>query len=447
MIIVKKDFLAERICTEFLLIMGLVGDYVGHNRAWKSILLLLTVVLIVKKRKYRDELTEVFIKSIPFWLALMIGIFSIAFSINNQYLFSNIKKWFTVAWIVFFIDMLNSNEELEFGSVLQSHFFILNFFWIANLIVLAIQCTGNGFMIKEEWLISNSFYIDQCAGLFGNSGTHRLSFFSIFMMVYNLWIAQETSGRIKRIIIYVFTLGTQIWMLYLSIFNDNKTLFALTPIFLFLFYFFQASGGRKRIKDFLMKAIRFFRILIPVGVCIAVFFIYFPEAFEFVEEKVIQSALRLVSQGSTGSAGSIERLTIATDALKGGYGLLFGDGLGAADLSESISGHYRGYQHFSMSSVGSLVTLGGIWLYLSVCLFYTSVFVKFQNHKGKMWMNWMLCLGVLVGMTIYTMIFENMTSMLWLCLTFVIYGKGRGDKKGQRSIVANGLPQEEKEGI
>lgn len=58
--------------------------------------------------------------------------------------------------------------------------------WIVNLFVLGLQVAGTGFMIKASWMAANSFYADNCTGLFGGSSTHVVMLFTIFITIYNL---------------------------------------------------------------------------------------------------------------------------------------------------------------------------------------------------------------------------------------------------------------------
>lgn len=414
----RQGLFLEVTCIEYILIMGLLYGYVGYNRIWLCLLLVLLSFLLMSKKRYRTELFCLFPKNIYCWLIVLLGCISVLLSSNNQYLFYNIKKLAEGIVIVCIIDLLSSNEDINIWGVLKSNFWVLNFFWIVNLIVTAIQCTGNGFLIKAKWLAANSLYKDHCAGLFGANGTHKLSFFVVFMLVYNLHIAEEVNEKSKKRVIYTYTLITMLWMLYLSTLNDNKTLFALIPAFFITFYVFRANSGRT-VKEMLQKLTGFMKILVPIIVIMTVFLIYSPDVLRFIQEKVFQSALRLVTQGRQGRRGSIERITIAIDALKRGKGLLFGDGLGAAAFSEELSGNYQGYIHFSMSSIGSLTTLGGIGFFLAICMFYKDAFVGFLNHSRKSWVCNLVCFAMILGLTTYTPFFETVISVLWICLAFL----------------------------
>lgn len=419
----RKKFLWELLALEYIICMGLLRSYVGYNNIWRIQLIVIFLALFLSKEVYRKILLDFYLVPPFLGIVIFIGVISIMLSSNNHYLFQNIAKWAEVQFILCLVVMLASNEKFNIRKVMIDNFYFLNFFWIINLVVLAIQCTGTGFMIKKEWLELNGFYLDHCSGLFGGSGTHKLNFFAIFMMTYNLYAADGAKTKFRKRTIYIFTFFMQFWMLYLSSKNDNKTVFFLIPIFLIAYYALQNMEKINDIKEALLKSGKIIGIFIVVIIITVVILSNVAEIKDYFNETVLQAAIKLATQGKKGSSGSIERITIATDALSQSRGWLFGDGLGAAALSEGISGHYRGYIHFSMSSIGTLITLGGVWFYILYCLIFTKAFSIFLNNKKRFILCDLTCFILLVGLSVYTPIFETVVNMLWLSLIFVMCGK------------------------
>lgn len=78
--------------------------------------------------------------------------------------------------------------------------------WIVNLFVLGLQVAGTGFMIKASWMAANSFYADNCTGLFGGSSTHVVMLFTIFITIYNLecGVNRFRGGWKKKIFVPMF---------------------------------------------------------------------------------------------------------------------------------------------------------------------------------------------------------------------------------------------------
>lgn len=417
---VKSDYILESLFVFYLLIMGLLSGYFGRNAFWLGGLLCFIVFLWINKAKYRHAVGAALFSNASFYLIVILGCVSIVLGSSNQYLAYNLKWWLQVLLVLLGIVILDSNSKYDFRSILKSYFYLLNFFWIANLIIVSIQCTGNGFMIKNEWLLANSYYKDHCSGFFGSGGTHKLSLFTTFMLIYNLSFAREISSGYRRKCMYIYIFTTNLWMLYISTLNDNKTLFALIPIYLVSYYIIHATNETV-IKN-LNKLVKLFPLVIVLVVGVIIILETVPTLASYIQDHIVGSALTFVTLGKGGSRGSIERITIATDALRSGYGWLLGKGLGIAAVSESISGNYLGYRHFSMSSIGTMTTLGGIWFYLSVCLFYTHFFYRFIKLQKKSIARRFLCLLIIIGLAIYTPIFEAPISMLWTCLTFAVLG-------------------------
>ena len=417
---IKKSYFLESVFVLFLLLFGLLSGYYSIGVFWFGGLLLFIVLLMINKSKYRRELFDSLLFNPFFYAVFILGCVSIVFGSGNQYLAYNLECWLKVLLVLLGIIILDSNSKYDFRSVLKSYFYLLNFFWIANLIIVSIQCTGNGFMIKQEWLANNHLYVDHCSGLFGPSGTHRLSIFAVFMLIYNLDFTREMPLSNRRTCMYIYIFVTNMWMLYISTLNDNKTLFALIPAYLLSYYIIHATN------ETVMKNLKRIVKLIPAVILLAVVVIIVletvPTLASYIQDYIIGSALNFATLGRSGSRGSIERITIATDALKSGYGWLFGKGLGAAAVSERLSGNYLGYRHFSMSSMGTMTTLGGIWFYISVCSFYTHFFYRFIKLQKKSFARWLLCFLILMGLTMYTPIFDAPVNILWTCLTFAVIG-------------------------
>ncbi len=417
---IKKNYFLESVFVFYLLMMGLLSGYFSRDALWFGGLLFFIVLLLINKSKYRQELLESLFFNPCFYAVFALGCLSIIFGSGNQYLVSNLIRWLKPLIVLLSIIILDSNSKYDFRSALKSYFYLLNFFWIVNLIIVSIQCTGNGFMIKQEWLASNWYYPDHCAGLFGANSTPKLSLFTVFMSIYNLDFAKEISSSYRRKCMYIYIFVTDMWMLYISTLNDNKTLFVLLPVYLLAYYIIHATN-ETIVKNF-YKFAKSAPVILLIAFALIIIINHIATMTSFIQDYVIESVARLVTFGNVGTTGSIERVTIATDAIKAGYGLLLGKGLGAASVSEYLSGDYLGYKHFGMSSLGNMTTLGGIWFYLSVCLFYTHFFYRFIKLQKKSFARWLICLLITIGLTMYTTIFFTFICMLWTCLTFVVIG-------------------------
>ena len=92
-------------------------------------------------------------------------------------------------------------------------------------------------MIKASWMAANSFYADNCTGLFGGSSTHVVMLFTIFITIYNLECGvNRFRGGWKKKDFCAYVFGTLGLMLLFSTLNDNTAMFIFVPIFLIWYY-------------------------------------------------------------------------------------------------------------------------------------------------------------------------------------------------------------------
>ena len=86
-------------------------------------------------------------------------------------------------------------------------------------------------------MAANSFYADNCTGLFGGSSTHVVMLFTIFITIYNLECGvNRFRGGWKKKIFCAYVFGTLGLMLLFSTLNDNTAMFIFVPIFLIWYY-------------------------------------------------------------------------------------------------------------------------------------------------------------------------------------------------------------------
>jgi len=301
--------------------------------------------------------------------------------------------------------------EYNIKQILLSYAGIINIIWIVNLIVLCIQLNGTGFLIKDSWLKINSYYLDQCCGLFGNSGTHELAFFSIFVFVYNMCYASNCNKR-KQSFFICYTIFTCLMMYILSTLNDNKAFLFLFPIVVVLYIFLKVSWGEKnylsRVKKILLVA--------TVTFIISLILIQIPMINDKVNSVLI-SISKIINVDYTSAIGGSERLAIFIYALMHGNGWSTGVGLGAYSWTQ---GKVAYFSYFGLSSIGACTLLGGIWFYILMSLLHKEVACCFRSsikisRIGNIGI-WVL----IIVASIYSNIFTSLTSTIWILLSFVI---------------------------
>lgn len=414
---IKKSDAFETIMMEYLLILGMFSRWVELSRIWRLGLLLMLVVLMTKK-KFTREVGK-FLISIWFITPVALFVLSGLLGDSREYLFFNLNR---ISWpliIATSIEVIAITKPNVIYDVLDKNFYFLNLFWIVNIIVLAIQCSGIPLFIRSSWLELNSFYKDQCCGLFGNSGTHELSAFSIFMIMYDLYQGYYRSKGLKKYVLIGFAFLTALITLVLSTQNDNMAFLFILPTFILLFYLQKAQWSGKKIGK---KILRMMKYIIPI-IILTIIILQIPAISAFVDEKVIGRIERMIHYSLTGVLGSNVRVAALVYSLTDGRGWTVGYGVGAWPFAEGATQElFHGFSNFGLNSMSTFFMLGGIWLYIaSVLLFARYLYMaSYRTKKTQCYI--FVCIGIVVLFTFYTVLFNSLQSMLWLMMTFVIFG-------------------------
>lgn len=410
---IRKRTLEAVLILFFISIYGLFSRYIGYTGLWNNIMILIVVYVLVTNN-YKVVREWISSKAIVVSSVLSISflIMSVFFTSSNSVLIENLQLILYPALMCFLIWHYNQSDGIT--SFFNNMFVFFNLMWLINLFVLSRQVSGTGFMIKDEWFAINNFYPDQCAGLFGNSGTHELGMFSIFILVYNFYYANYKSRNRKLILIYTFF--SEMLMLIFSTYNENMALFILLPLFGFIYILLKNDWINHNIFNKIVGYgkyifIAFFLIVIA-GLL--------PGIGEYIQSELFNRISNIFLFDVSLANGSNERLAIPMYALINGFGWMFGSGFGSWGIH---LGGFLNFNHFGLNSAGSFIALGGIWFYISYCSLYASTLkeICYRNvAKGNLWF---VSMVVIVGLSVYTTIFTSAVSVVWLALTFSIFGE------------------------
>lgn len=416
---IRKKNLFLLCLLEYILFLGLFSRYVEYTNIWNYLLLMFFLISMLIENKCRNAL----LRNKPVIISLLCSVcfmvLSIIFGTSNEFLQDNFFTLFYPLLICIIIIFIVGAKRDVISDFFLKNFYLINLLWIINLFVLSRQVTGSGFMIKSEWLTLNNFYTDQCCGLFGNSGTHELGMFSIFVMVYNLFYCDfKEKNRTKRRIILFSTLFTQGLMLYYSIYNENLALFLLIPMFAVIYILLKIEWINHSLINKISKYGKY--VLLIVVVLFVIFNI--STLGSYINEVLNTRIMKIVAFDVTTTQGSNERLAIPYYGLINGWGWKFGKGFGAWRLHK---GGYLAFSHFGLSSIGSFINLGGIWFYLSYCFLFAFSLRSICNREKKSKIMLTVCFIVILFLSIYTIIFTSIVSVIWLMLLFAVLGEMR----------------------
>ncbi len=405
----NKENKIEKLMLNYLLIMGLIGRYIEYSFLWNFGFLMLFLLIFLLSSDFRHSFFSG--RKILLFMMLFFLLFMNA-TLNDfgDYFFSNLFQIIKVVLLGTTIVSIASEDNLVFEEFINKKIVLLNVFWILNIISLFLQEMGTGFLIKQSWIESNPYLIDHWCGLFGNSGTHVLAIFSIFIFWVDLYYLRLPVCKNRRLIRAYLFITTSL-MFLLSITNDNKSLFIL--FFIFLIYYILCKIFVKK-NNIVIKFVKILSYTLLIFIVLSLL-IKIP-AVNNLYYNLSKTINSLISFNSN-AYGSSERLLIFVNSLQNGFGWGFGKGFGAWSLD---SPNYLGFTHFGISSIGTIVTLCGIWFYSILVLFWASVFSSIRISKNRKLIINLLNIIILVVMSIYTTIFTDSYLIIWCSLLFCV---------------------------
>ena len=408
----NSKFILETITFQFILLYAMFARILEITEIGNKVMVVLLGLCIVKHLNQAERLLVTRWKNVAILIA--IGLLMIANVLvigQNGYLVSNVLIIAYSSIFALSINYLTTIMGDELTKLLDRNFWLINLFWVANLVVLFLQIQGTGFLIRSEWLAINPYYPDHCSGLFGNSGTHELAFFSTFWFIYNWTYAYGKKNSQTPKVILVYTVLTMGVMLLFSLKNDNKAFYALLFVIGGLYYLLAQLWRYGKWRRILGR-------LIAICICAGFAFIVLLRIPEFRQaiHKYASQVISILKVDYQVANGGNERLAIFKYALKHGGGWGLGSGLG---LYSVVQNKAEVFNHFSINSMGAMTFLGGVWYYLGHCWLFGICFAQNINKPYKK--IWMTLVGVViyVGLSLYSNIFSTGVSMVWIAMMSV----------------------------
>lgn len=420
---IKRNPLPEELYLQFMLLLGLFFGYFEVTAFWNVGVILLTGWLLIASKRIQSAVRQNGMTALLLFCLACFIVLNIIYMGTGAYLSYNliqIVRPIVILCGIFYISQENNDIIYDF---LSGNFGLLNLMWIVNLFVLGMQVAGTGFMIKASWMAANSFYVDNCTGLFGGSSTHVVMLFTIFITIYNLEFGiNRFSVGWKRKAFFTYIFGTLGLMLLFSTLNDNTAMFVFVPIFLVWYYL-----HKLKIVDtaFFYKI---FDILKYVVLAILLLFIlqFIPGVSDFINTTVMDKINGVINFEDTNGLGSVERLAIASDALNRGFGWKLGQGLGAWNI---MGGRYAGFLHFGLSSVGSFIYLMGIWGYLIITVLYA--YFMSHMHSESVKLSFIITFAMVNLLCFYTMFLTATHAIVWSIFIFLMLNSVGMENYGQ----------------
>lgn len=333
-----------------------------------SILLIGTILsykFFYKKEKIKiNKLT-----TLLFFLFIIYILINILFTEDHSIIVSRIIYYIiTPISIYSFFIFLTENIKIDEKYIKKTIPIILNIYFFINIPILIIQCQGTGFlMLNLNSNYSNHLYVDHISGLLGLDGTHKLGLLTIAVIFVNIYSALKT----KKMKYYIITIIDIIFILVLSLYNDNKALFIVLPLVLLpVFYSILKIQNNKLFKG----------TFVVLSICILGVIIYMliPNVQIFLEEKIFY----LFDENNSNNFEEQERTFVVKYSLEEGNGYLIGKGIGCKMPKLEPKAH------FGINDMSILIYEGGViylilWILIITELLYKCVCGTDKNLKIK----------------------------------------------------------------
>lgn len=420
---IKRNLLPEELYLQFMLLLGLFFGYFEVTAFWNAGVILLTGWLLLASKRIQKVVQKNATAVLLLFCLVCFIVLNVIYMGTGTYLSYNLIQIVRPIVILCGIFYISQEKNDIVYNFLSGDFGLLNLMWVVNLFVLGLQVAGTGFMIKASWMAANSFYADNCTGLFGGSSTHVVMLFTIFITIYNLEFGiNRFRAEWKKKIFCVYVFGTLGLMLLFSTLNDNTAMFIFAPIFLIWYYL-----HKLRIVDATLFY-KIFDVLKYVFLAILLLFVlqFIPGVSDFINTTVMNKIDGVINFENTNGLGSVERLAIASDALNRGFGWKLGQGLGAWNI---MGGRYAGFLHFGLSSVGSFIYLMGIWGYLIITILYAYFMSHMRSDGAKL--SFIVTFTMVNLLCFYTMFLTATHAIVWSIFIFLMLNSVRMEKHGQ----------------
>ena len=252
--------------------------------------------------------------------------------------------------------------------------------------------------------------VDAMSGLFGAASTHSVAIYTTFVVVYDLGAIQK--GFYDKRMLVPYIAGLSLLSLYIATLNDNKALFFFLPLGVLLCWAIYIAFYHKTAT---VKTL----LVVPLIACMLFLsYLGMPAVQSLVQDYIARSVNMAVNAWDLSSYvnGSDERFQMVAYALSLPAAWGFGDGFGMADMYRE---GYRGFNHFGQSDFGSIVILGGFWLYFLVLYFYVRVFSisssPTQRKKPVLW----AAMSILLA---YSSVFTQVFTQVRISIPLILLG-------------------------
>lgn len=331
----------------------------------------------------------------------------------QEYFYKNLVVYGigNITVLVFFANFMGEKHYSLIYKILKKFTFIINLYFVLNIPIILLQLNNTYFMMRYHE--GNKMYEDHITGLIGASGTHRLTFFWITLIIANIYYYNKRKS--KKLLMYIIV--QVCFMAIISSYSDNTAFFIIFPIILI------------QVLVLTMKRLNIISILKNMLYPALIILIAMPillnneQLKNFYETRVLEKIYQYTNQVDKYNSDikeDEERIELYKYALEYGEGYNLGKGIGSVAY-----GDYRMPAHFGMSEISIKTYEGGvIYLILLILLFtYYSYKIILLNNDISYSRRLIIFIVIVIDFvlfSIYTQIFRSSEIIIFWAIDLCI---------------------------
>lgn len=412
--------------------------FIGLERTGNKLLLVLILITVLKHfyTFIKNSYSILFLCGIG--ILLFINVLVLGGSLDN--IKSNFVMLLYPILSVLFVGYFLNRYPDKFQMMMREGFWWINGYFLANVVVLCLQLQGDGFMVGINAAgTENPMYEDLIAGLLGYSGTHQLSIFFVFVILYNLTYWKYIVNRPMKGILFVYIISSTIFTFFISTQNLNQAYIFLL-LLSFLIYAISLGVDGRKMKLPWKIVTKYIGIIVCVLVFVVLLYHNNDVVKQFIDENLfdkIDMAMDAMEMGLAAN-GSDERFAMILYGLQNYNGWNFGMGLGNYFIFQEGA---LGFAHFGQASIGTLICLCGIWFVIMWLLFYVYIVNK-MLYKKMSFLGFLLILVYYIFLGVYCQVAYDNIVALWGIIALLPIGFAMEEKRRrQEERVENGDQQ------
>lgn len=404
----------------YCLIQPLILKWIINKSYVKYIYILIILYYIIKMVKIKKVKVDV-ISIVLITLSYIYILLNLQQNGFGKYYYTNlvICGFGNIIILSFFINNVMKKDNSLIDKIIRIYGKVSNLYFIINIPIILIQMQNNYFMMRHHEV--NPMYEDHITGLIGASGTHRLTFFWLTLIIANIYFYNKNKN--KSMLIWI--IAQLIFMVSISVYNDNTAFFVFFPIILLqvMIIFIEKINIIRVIK---------FLIIIPIFVSIITATYNSNDKLQvFFNDRVMGKYYQLTNQSHKHTRHieeEEERIQLYKYALEHGNGYKLGKGIGSVTYGDKNMP-----SHFGMSEISIKTYEGGIiYLVLLILLYsyysYRLILSKNNpNRKNKLCLMLIMVFNFTI-MSIYTQIFSTPEIIIFLGITLCVVSMIYQDK-------------------